>query len=432
MRRSFLQNRRGGVAIFFGLALMPLALMAGGAVDFSQISRQKSALNQVADAGVLTALKEAREQLKQGKPDWQSIAEKQGGKVFTNNASKIGGVSGTGATINLSLSGGVLSGKLNYAANAPTHFLRIAGLNTINLKGSASATMSAAQYRDIHFVIDVSASMGIGATKADQQAMQNSVGCAVACHHAEAADPATDNLAAVRAIGATLRIDVVRKAVMDALAKIPNDGSTRVAIHSFSNSLKTVFPLSTNIAGAISATQSIDLTNENRQGGTNVHYSLNQLNNLLASAGNGLTASQPRGFVLLATDAVEDSSLFFYADGVAPPFARQWVEPNFVVGNPSYFAWGLHYVQAPDAANCSAIKAKGYTMMTLETEYLIPDGVYNPTFDAVRGDMGPAMTKSMTDCASAPDYYFHAESPQEIDRAVQTMVSKTVNLSLTH
>lgn len=61
---------------------MPLALMAGGAVDFSQISRQKSALNQAADAGVLTALKEAREQLKQGKPDWQSIAEKQGGKVF--------------------------------------------------------------------------------------------------------------------------------------------------------------------------------------------------------------------------------------------------------------------------------------------------------------------------------------------------------------
>lgn len=427
---AFSKCQSGAVAIIFGLALLPLVLMAAGAIEFSEASRNKSGLAQAADSALLAALRVAHEQLRDGKPNWKVSAEKHAANVFAQNVRKTG-LENVPSAATITLTNGSLTGEITYGAKSPTRLLKLAGLTSIPLSGSASATIGAAQFTDIHFVVDISASMGIGATTADQQKMQASVGCAVACHHAEDGNLSSDNLAAVRATGATLRLDVVRKAIMEALTKLPNNGSTRVAIHTFSNSLKTVFPLSSNITSAITAARALEISGENRQGGTNFHYSLNQLNTLLTTAGNGLTAGQPRGYVMLATDAVEDSNSLHYANGAAPPFAREWIEANFVVGKVSYLAWGLHYVQAPDPANCAPIKAKGYTMMTLETKYLIPEGVENPTFDAVRGDMGPAMSKSLTECASSPGYYFHAESPTEIEQAIAAMVGATVSLRLT-
>jgi Flp pilus assembly protein TadG len=65
MRRRVLEligvltrDRRGGVAIAFSLALLPVICIVGLALDFSSMTRQRSILQSAADAGALSAARE--------------------------------------------------------------------------------------------------------------------------------------------------------------------------------------------------------------------------------------------------------------------------------------------------------------------------------------------------------------------------------------
>jgi len=56
--REAIEDRRGGVAVMFAFALLPLLGFAGLAVDYATLTRQRSAIQSAADTGALAAARE--------------------------------------------------------------------------------------------------------------------------------------------------------------------------------------------------------------------------------------------------------------------------------------------------------------------------------------------------------------------------------------
>ena len=304
------------------------------------------------------------------------------------------------------------------------------GIKTQPYTGLAKAALGPELYTDIHIVVDVSGSMGIGATAADQQILQTVTGCAIACHYDNNTGQ-RNTLAQARASGAKMRIDVVRDALAAALKTIPNTGTTRVAIYGLSSSLMTLLPLTSDIAAATAAAAAVDLTDQYRQGGTNITYTLNQLAAKLSSTGNGLTPLSATGIVMLATDGVQDSSILYTPDsnGLFHYSSSPADNPNYVLFSPTYSQLGI---QGTDPSACSPIKAKGYTMMTLETVYLTPAGASGDgRYQFISGTLAPNITSNLQSCASSKSMAFSATSSSEIAQAVAAMFHVSKALSLT-
>lgn len=447
MRRNclkFARDESGATFLLFALALMPVMLMLGAAVDYSRSTVARSALNSAADAAALTAVRQAAQAYAAGQSSWQTIGVQAGQSMFTANAATVTGVSVSTPSINISQSGAALTATLTYTGQVPTHFMSLAHVNSVTVGATVSASYTLPYYTalptytDIHIVIDVSQSMGIGATAADQQTMYNAIGCTLACHYTDIYGD-VDNLAAARKSGATLRIDAVKSAIVSALTQAstaaPNSTQVRVAVYTMSNSLTTVHSLSTGISAAINAINGIDLSNTVNQGGTNISYSLQQLNSLLATPGNGKSAGSPQGVVMLITDGVQDSTIELYNNGKSSPF-YVIQDPHFVVYAPdetfTQFA-GNPIEQGLDYSKCAPIKTKGYTMITLDVQYVVPTVGLSVDDQArygfISNSLLPYMSANMTSCATSGAYAYSANSPTQIAAALISMFTSKTSAS---
>lgn len=397
-------------------------------------ARQRSYIENAADQAVLAALRAAREQIKAGKDNWTDAAQQTGRNFFAANAREVSSASAQSAQIQISLNQGKLNGTIKYSVAVPTNFMKLAGLSKITLGGAASATISVAQFTDLHVLVDVSPSMGIGATAADQQIMIGSVGCTFSCHYTTNTGT-NENFPAVKASGAKTRVDIAREAIIAALGKVPKDGMTRVALYTFSNSVKTIFPLSADISAAITAASNLELTNEVFQGGTNISHSLTQFGGMLNAAGSGLTSGSRRGIVVLATDAVQNSDIlhFDHVSGTTQVM-KDVFDPNFVFFPPTYDSTSFEKIQSMDAQACAAIKSKNYTMMTLETKYVVPTSgpdAGQPRYQFISNTLGPLAESNMKSCASTPGEYYLTNTATEIAAAIEKIFAGAIALKLT-
>ena len=140
-----------------------------------------------------------------------------------------------------------------------------------------TAEASLPLFLDIYIALDVSSSMGVGATQEDINIMNAAIGCAFGCH------AGSDNYERAHAAGATLRIDVLRSAIAAMLQKAKGDSEfaefvARTSSASASMLFRTVSPrcrrprpiiLVLNQAVAGIEPDRID-------GGTNFHVALGQ------------------------------------------------------------------------------------------------------------------------------------------------------------
>jgi hypothetical protein len=79
------------------------------------------------------------------------------------------------------------------------------------------------------------------------------------------------------------------------------------------------------------------------------------------------------------------------------------------------------YTQPINYDACKYLKDKQYTVMTLETAYYVqPDSTHFSDV-AIRNWMSTDMTTAMTKCASGSGNYYHAETPEEISKAINDM-----------
>ena len=421
--RHFSSNASGTVAILFAVALFPILMAGGGAIDYAASLRAKQAIDTLADAAALATAEFAAQEYRNGTWNWNAKALTAGQKTFAASPLVNRTDMTIGApTISVSLSGQQMVATVSYTGTVRTNLLKIARINTLPMSNTVTTSVTVAKYTDLHVVIDNSTSMGMAASAADEATLQTNLGttCFVACHIAAFAG--SDNVAAYRAAGATLRIDVIKHAVVQSINNLMSStasGTVRVAIYTFNNSLTQVFPLSSNLAAAAAAVNAVDLTTDG--GGTNITYALSSLNAVLPAPGSGMTASSLKGAVLLFMDAVQDDASYTVSTGVWGP------DPNRVAYSPSvYNQWNM---QPIDPGGCAPIKAKGYSMLVLNAQYVVTstDLAEQSRYGDIQNIVLPAVPSNISSCSSGAGYFYSANSPAQITSAVTTMFASAAN-----
>jgi Flp pilus assembly protein TadG len=206
----FRRDQRGNIAVIFGIACIPLISAVGCAIDYSQATRMKAKLQSAADAAAVASIS-------QNSPGWLAAstmtgngevtaAETAASNIFNGN---IRGANNSLFTLNtnatkatVTKTGPNLTSTVTFSANVPVTFMKVVGFSQLTVTGSSSASSSLPLYLDFYLMLDVSGSMGLPSTNAEQTRLTAinpddfSVypkGCVFACHFQSSgscADPA--------------------------------------------------------------------------------------------------------------------------------------------------------------------------------------------------------------------------------------------------
>ncbi|MGF6311948.1 Flp pilus assembly protein TadG [Bradyrhizobium sp. i1.8.4] len=425
----FRSDRSGNIAMTFGLALLPLVVAVGCAVDYSRANQIRSKLISAADAASVGSVAK-------GSPGFIaagamtsdgeiSVGEADATKIFNGNIFNQNGFTLTSVTPTMTKSGGAITSTVKFEADVPTMFLGVIGRSKITVTGTSTSTANMPLYIDFYLLLDNSPSMGVAATPTDVTKMVNNTSdqCAFACHDYNDANNYY-NLA--KTLGVTTRIDVLRSAtqqLMDTAANTATYASQyRMAIYDFGASSKTIglralFSLSTSLSSAKTAAGNIDLMGVY---GNNDSYTADkdsQFSAVFPAISNAISAPGP------GTSAAPMKYLFFVSDGVAD-------EPNSSCLKPIS---GSNRCQSPiNPALCTAIKNRGIKIAVLYTTYLrLPTNSWYMTWidPFNQGPFGPSpnsqIAQNMQACAS-PGFYFEVSPTEGIADAMNALFKKAI------
>jgi Flp pilus assembly protein TadG len=418
--RRFLAAERGNVALMFSLALIPIVVLAGGAVDYSRASSAKAKFNAAADAGVLAAVNKAANTMT------ASAAEAVALKVFDSNVSLIKDASLGNVTAKVTDDSSGRTAVLTYTSSVNAVFLGVIGLNTIPVSGSSTAAAGIPTYIDFYLLLDNSPSMGVGATASDIATMvaNTSDKCAFACH--DLSDSGSYYKLAKK-LGVQMRIDVMRQAtekLMDTAAATEDvTNQFRMAIYTFgekaeSVGLTAIQSLTSNLSTAKSSAAKIDLMTvpyQNYAGDTDTDFGkvLTGLNAAITSPGSGATSSSPQKYVFFVSDGVNDRVLGSTACS----------EKTTTSSDPET---GTSYKRCQEPLSvsyCTTLKNRGIKIAVLYTTYLpLPtNSWYTDWIKPFSGKIGT----NMQACAS-PGLYFEVSPTEGISEAMTALFNKAV------
>lgn len=445
---GFLRRNEGSVAIIFGLVgLLAIGFM-GFAIDYGRISLTQARLQDAADSAVLNA---ASKDVGSTAPRSQQAAAMQSDAmaIFKSLAAQKGlSVSSVSASTNPAP--GDLTVTLQFAGSVPSTFGQLFGVDRYHDGGTASASLAGPKFIDIYLVVDISASMGIGATPFDQLIMNKTFQCNLACH-----SNGTDALA--HQVGATLRMDVVINAIRQVLATAQENTAGKVirfSLITYGNTPTTLVKPTPNLTAVRDATDNIQLAGDGA--GTNAYAALQYVKGQIQQSGDGSSADKPVVYVILATDGVDNSTdnsgdnitgKWLPDSNFQPPYTLAWAGDPF----PHAVLDPTHYMQVEgfDPAWCNPLKSMGVNVMTLDMRYTIPTAAVIPNPSAVANpypgmlsdtafeltdprifyiqqNLLPLIPRQMTRCASQPDWFMSANSPPQIKAAMQTLFLKTL------
>ncbi|BBB95738.1 MULTISPECIES: TadE/TadG family type IV pilus assembly protein [Bradyrhizobium] len=425
----FRRDRSGNIAVTFGLAVLPLVVAVGCAIDYSRANQIRSKLISAADAASVGSIAKASPGFigagAMTSDGEISAGEADATKIFNGNIFNQNGFTLTSVTPTMTKTGGVITSTVKFTADVPTMFLGVIGQSKMTVTGASTSTANMPLYIDFYLLLDNSPSMGVAATPTDVTKMVNNTSdqCAFACHDYNNANNYY-NLA--KTLGVTTRIDVLRSAtqqLMDTAANTATYASQyRMAIYDFGASSKTIglralFSLSTSLSSAKSAAGNIDLMGVY---GNNDAYTADkdsQFSTVLPAISNAISAPGP------GTAAAPMKYLFFVSDGVAD-------EPNSSCLKPIS---GGNRCQSPiNPALCTAIKNRGIKIAVLYTTYLqLPTNSWYMTWidPFNQGPFGPSpnsqIAQNMQACAS-PGFYFEVSPTQGIADAMNALFKKAV------
>lgn len=138
-------DRSGNVAVTFALLVAPMAVLAGGAIDFSVASSAKTALQDALDSAVLAGAKQF--------PGEDNAVTTEAAQVLDSNKSLHYEITRT-----FTVKDGVIHGDATIAV--PTMFLGIIGMDEFPVSVSSAATKNPSQGgMELAIVVDVSGSM---------------------------------------------------------------------------------------------------------------------------------------------------------------------------------------------------------------------------------------------------------------------------------
>ena len=147
--RRFARNRRGSIAILFGLAVIPIVLGIGVAVDYGRALLVRERMSSAADAAALAI------------GSWTGLtdAERRTKAQQYFDANYPSAALGTVGTLNVTFPGDDI--KVEVSGTVPTTFMRLANINSVNVGSSAIITVKQRKI-ELALVLDTTGSMGSG------------------------------------------------------------------------------------------------------------------------------------------------------------------------------------------------------------------------------------------------------------------------------
>ena len=414
-RHRLWRDRRGGVALMFGVLALPMMMMIGVAIDVGFTVMAKAKMDLAADAAALSAATTAAQNYQNNVALAQclSIGQATGITTFNGQASTTTGLTMGTPTITVTEpSGGVFTATLTYSGSMATNIAQFFGQPQFAVQGTSTATITVGGYADIHVLMDVSSSMGIAATQAaintfGPLALQSDSGhaqgqnCAFGCHWS-----ATNNDFYGLAIknNIPLRISTLISAVQSVVSQLISlntNSAYRIALYSFNSTFSTIYAITNNLAGASNAAAGITVPlccggndNEAIEPDTNWPAALTSLTSVVGTSGTGANSSTPKKFAFIITDGVSD-----YLTNVSS---------------------GNRVLTAMSSSNCAALKTNGVTVLVLYTQY-----TPLPTNSFYVSNVAPfagSIPTNLQACASSPQLYFYATDPTSIQSAMQQML----------
>jgi Flp pilus assembly protein TadG len=441
--------------------------MVGAAIDYGYALNINQRLNEAADTAVLSAISPA---IAQGAGSY-ALAYANGAapmynvaiNTFKTNTSSLplvvtpivaitSNVSSTNVT--------TYTATLTYSTSVPTFFAGLVGLPSIPISGHSQATTTPLTYIRYYILIDISQSMGIGATATDMQNLYTRIanngqgtggepGCVFGCHVAESTQAASNeayahNTVAYSKTGSwttatgqqdtggyiTLRIDsantavdsIIQTAIADENSTSPNISIGLYTMSSYPTATITpIFPANqtnptvnkwqatTNLTAYTNVAVDLGVNVASGQGDSDLPSQISNFAANLPAQGTGASASSPLNYVFLVTDGLVD-------------IASSACTSGHCTG------------PLPSSPYCTQLQQKA-TVGVIYTTYL-PIYVYNNSAygyetnynELVLPYISPTnqISSNLQACATSSNYYFEAADGPTLISAMQSLFATSL------
>ena len=446
--KTFARSSTGNVIVAVALLTPVLLLGCGACIDLAGLMNAKFELQSAVDAASLSAIAKSSPAYvaatrMSGDGDLElGVAQAQ--TTFAGNSQKFLNLSAVKPTYSVMRAGNTISSSVSATALYTLYFGQLFGIQSLPVSARSNAATGMQRYVNFYLAIDVSGSMGLPSTQSEQDRLaalnpdDRSIypsGCMFACHFQGFQGYALSRNGGERANRAVtfcptpgtpaciqLRLDAVGYAVNSLLATASQQESFRgqyqVGIYPFIRYLEPDYaPLSPRLSAPSTDASSLSAAAEGLaslldtgsdlqmgSGGTHFENALPSLNGLITTVGSGATASQAVPFIFLITDGSQLNQV--YQSGT-------WS--------------GSNQATTISQSACADIRNRGVTLGILYIPY-IP--ISNPTSFANGEDFAananiPKISPALTSCAS-PGYFFTANTPADIDQALQKMFTQAI------
>ena len=402
--RAYRADRSGQFALMFALSVMVVLSGIGLTVDFHNYTRDHQKAQNVLDASVMAAARAYQLEAN------ARTARQHGVSVFVQQCETFGCNTKIPPAINIventNSTGFTVTGAYNHRVD--TMIMDYVSAKPMKFDVDSEVSFQEATgYNDIYFVLDWSASLGIAASPAEQQALMDLTkpsisgmaaaadGCAFACHFDEGfIQPTIDGSVVTtyefaRANGISLREDVIAQKMSDIIDIIfdQNDPMMRIGAYAISDRLEEVKPVTNQPFTLSGELSSVSMAKY----GTRFDVAMPDLTFELGQSGDGTGPNDTKKFIVLATDGLNNN----YGGGILTSEFR--------------------------TRYCDGLKNNGVTIAVLHLPY--PDLGTQAWY---RWFAEPHLPNTQTALQSCADdgLYFQAESPQEIADALLSISNK--------
>jgi Flp pilus assembly protein TadG len=331
---ALLSDRRGSVAVIAAFGLLVMMIAGGVGIDYTLAARRQDQINGIADAAALSAVTSTMMQQS------STTAQTQAQNVFMAQIATVGGVTYSASNISVTATDATngtaitRTAVVTYTASSTNLFAGLLGIPTSTIHGTSTAVSGQAPKTDFYLLLDTSPSMEIAATTDGINTMvantSSQGGCAFGCHEYDpAADSlgnpyGEDNYALARALGVTLRLDLVNTATQNLMTTAQttatqNNTTYRAAIYTMDYSVNRLSSLTSNLSSAKSAAANIaplevwdnnclTSSNCNNDEDSYLDSALSTLNGVMPAPGQGTNnrGDTPQEVLMIVSDAVDD------------------------------------------------------------------------------------------------------------------------------
>jgi len=384
----FFSNINGNLAIIFSVAVLPIVVSLGAAYDYTRLVNNKFLVQEALDSAVMNAAIEYTA----NKNEDNAITA--GANMFASNC-YIPDCTKVQAPAFTVIPGETVSGRV--VAHLDTTFMGVIGISQMPYDIVAEVTLSQ-KTQEYYFLVDVSASLGIGSTLNDIDDLQALTkpytsptgiapdGCAFACHYIDGWEPLIKNQTITtydwaKGEGFEVREDLMNDAIASTIETIlenvtgVHSDQIKVGAYAFSDSLELLTKptaASTNIRSAIRNSRI-------NKWGTRHDLILPEAVAAIGVSGSGLTRKDRTKTVILITDGVTTD-------------------------------YGNLVSTAMDPTPCQGFKDNGVKVVVINVAYpeLTGDTLFEQRVRSFYDDIAPALEE----CATEGFYYELEQTPQ--------------------